>query len=103
MFEKSCICVSFTNDWSSHGDQWGQIVHLARNESDLSQGYYIWAVDLEEQLVSLIPFMGVFGYFQIVGTLQFGLLESTRVLYYTSDEGLLAKSAYYDFIRMKHI
>ena len=99
MFEKSCICVSFANYWSSHGDHWGQIVHLARKESDLPEGYYIWAVDFEEQLVSLIPFMGVLGYLQIVGTLQFGLLQSTRVQYYIADEGLLAKTVHDDFYK----
>ena len=49
------------NYWSSHGDHWGQVVHFARNDSDFPQGYYIWAVDPEDQLVSLIPFVGVLG------------------------------------------
>ena len=76
-------------------------MYLAKNESDISQGYYIWAVDYEEQLVSLIPFMGVLGYLQIVGTVQFGLLESPRVHYYTSQEGLAAKTAHDDFYKNK--
>ena len=43
--------------------------------------------------------MGVLGYPQIVGTLQLGLLGSTRVQYHTNDEGLLAKTAYDDFYK----
>ena len=69
---------------------------MAKNESDLSHGFYIWAVDYEEQLVSLTPFMGTLGYLQIVGTLQFGLLESTRINYHTSQEGWPSKTAYED-------
>ena len=51
-------------------------MYLSKNESDLPHGYYIWAVAYEEQLVSLIPLMGLLGYLQIVGTLQFGLIGS---------------------------
>ena len=43
--------------------------------------------------------MGVLDYLKIVGTLQLGLLESTRVQYYTYDEGLLAKTPYDDFYK----
>ena len=47
--------------------------------------------------MTLTPFMGGLGYLQIVGTLQFRLLEPTRVNYYTTQEGLLAKTAHNDF------
>ena len=63
------IDISFTNYWSSHGDIWGQVVYITRTVTELPDGFYIWAVNHREQLVSLIPFMGTFGHLQIQGTL----------------------------------
>ena len=48
-----------------------------------------------------IPFIGSLDYLQIVDTLYFRLLETTRVNYYTIQDGLLAKTAYDDFYKDK--
>ena len=93
--------VSFTHYWSTHGDLWGQVVYIAKNAAELSCGFYIWVVNYEEQLVSVIPFMGTLGYLQISYTLQLGFLDSTTVKYRTNQESWEAKSIYQDFYKDK--
>ena len=92
--------IAFTNHWSSHGDLWGQIVHITRDITELSHGFYIWAVNHKEQLVSLVPFMGTLGPFE--ANLHMDLIESTRVSYHKSQELLAAKTAHGFFNKDKN-
>ena len=102
IIEENSVTISFTNYWCSHGDLWGQIVYMNPDVNEHSQGFYIWAVNHEENLVSLVPFRGILGTFQIIGTLQLALLEPTRVNYYKSQEHFAAKETYKDFHKDKH-
>ena len=43
--------------------------------------------------------MRVLGYLQIVGTLEFGLIRSTRVNYYTRQDGWAAQTVYEEFYK----
>ena len=95
------VNIAFTDHWSSHGDLWGQIAYITRDIIEFSQGFYIWAVNHREQLVSLVPFMGTLGPFRIICNLHLSLMQSTRVRYYKPQEIVAAKTAHRDFYKDK--
>ena len=94
--------VIFINYWSTHGDLGGPIVYINQDLDELSQGFYIWAVNHKDQLVSLVPFMGTLGPFEVIGNLHLDLIESTRVCYYNS-QLLAAKTTQAGFIRTENV
>ena len=96
---ENSVIISFTNYWSSHGDLWGQIVFIDPDVKGRFQGSYIWAVNHEENLVSLVPFRGSLGPLEIIGTLQLTLFEHTNVKYYKRQELLAAKQTYEEFYK----
>ena len=97
--EENGVIISFTNYRSSHGDLWGQIAFIDPDVNGRFQGSYIWAVNHEENLVSLVPFRGSLGPLEIIGTLQLTLFEHTKVKYYKSQELLAAKQTYEEFYK----
>ena len=91
----------FTNYWSTHDGQLGQIVYLINNNNGIPHGYYIWSLTEAEHMVTLTPFMGCLGYLEIVETLQIKIFYDTRINYYTVDERLLGKTDWVDFDKNK--